>query len=373
MANNRVKDIVIKLLGKAGITVNGNNPWDLQIHNENFYQRIIRDPALGAGESYMDGWWDCEAMDQMLDRLLRVDFSSLYKNNPRLVWSAFQSKLFNRQKANQAFKVGETHYDVGNDLYIAMLDKRLVYTCGYWRKAGDLDQAQEAKLDLVCKKIGLKPEMSVLELGCGFGSFARFAAEKYGVSVTGYTVSKQQAKLGKQLCRDLPVEIRLDDYRNANGKYDRVISIGIMEHVGYKNYRSYMELVSKTLKEDGIAFFHTIGSNYSKTSANAWTDKYIFPNGMIPSITQLGKAMENLFVMEDWHNFGEDYDKTLMAWFHNFKNAWPELKDDYDERFYRMWTFYLLSSAASFRCRDLQLWQVVMTKTGRPQPDCRIS
>jgi cyclopropane-fatty-acyl-phospholipid synthase len=373
MTAGKVKDVVVELLGKAGVTVNGKNPWDLQVFNEKFYQRIISQTVLGVGESYMDGWWDCEAMDQMLDRMLRIDYALTYKKNWRLVWLALQSKWFNHQKVSNAFKVGETHYDVGNVLYSAMLDKRLVYTSGYWRRAKNLDQAQEHKLELICKKINLKPGMTVLELGCGFGSFAKFAAENYGVKVTGYTVSRQQVKLGRELCRKLPVEIHLEDYRKAKGKYDRVISIGIMEHVGHKNYRTYMELVHKTLKDDGIAFFHTIGSNFSKTSANAWTNKYIFPNGMIPSIKQLGKAMEGLFVMEDWHNFGEDYDKTLMAWFDNFKNAWPELKKDYDDRFYRMWRFYLLSSAASFRARDLQLWQVVMTKIGKSQPNCRIT
>jgi cyclopropane-fatty-acyl-phospholipid synthase len=261
------------------------------------------------------------------------------------------------------------YYDLGNELYCAMLDKRLNYTCAYWRDAKNLDEAQEAKLDLVCRKIGLEEGMTVLELGCGWGSFAKFAAEKYGARVTGVTVSKEQVALGMDLCKGLPVELRLQDYRLVQGQYDRVISIGIMEHVGYKNYRTYMETVNRTLKPDGIAFFHTIGANQSETNGDAWSNKYIFPNGMLPSIAQLSKAMEGLFLMEDWHNFGPYYDLTLLAWHDNFEQAWLGLKRHYDERFHRMWRYYLLSSAGGFRSRLQQLWQVVMTRYGSPQPE----
>jgi cyclopropane-fatty-acyl-phospholipid synthase len=254
-----------------------------------------------------------------------------------------------------------------------MLGETMAYTSAYWRDAETLDEAQKAKLDLICRKLDLQPGMTVLELGCGFGSFALYAAKNYGVSVRGVTVSKEQVKWARQHCNGLSVEIELEDYRNVTGTYDRVISIGILEHVGYKNYRSYMETVHRTLKDDGIAFIHTIGGNKSASAADAWTSKYIFPNGMIPSIAQIGEAMESLFVMEDWHNFGPYYDKTLMAWHENFQRAWPQLRDKYGERFYRMWRFYLLGCAGSFRSRLLQLWQIVITKQGREQPYCRLS
>ena len=371
MAENQAKKIIADLLTEAGIAIDGKNPWDIQVKNEKLYERVLSEGILGAGESYMDGWWDADALDQFIDRIIRVDFETFLKTNWKVAWHTIRSRVFNRQKSSRAFKVGEEHYDVGNDLYKAMLDKRLNYTCGYWENATNLDDAQEAKLDLVCKKICLEPGMKVLEFGCGFGSFAKFAAEKYGAEVTGVTVSKEQVKLGMEMCKGLPVDLRLDDYRNISGKFDRVISIGIMEHVGYKNYRTYMERVDANLKEDGIGFIHTIGANKSLTKTNAWTDKYIFPNGMLPSVSQLGKAMEGLFVMEDWHNFGEHYDKTLMAWNENFEKAWPVLKKQYSERFRRMWHFYLMTSAGSFRSREIQLWQIVMTKNRRPQPKCR--
>ncbi|MCC6147291.1 MAG: cyclopropane fatty acyl phospholipid synthase [Anaerolineaceae bacterium] len=365
--------ILSEMLETATIQVNGGNPWDIQVHNERFYDRTLQDSSLGLGEAYMDGWWDCEAIDQFIDRVLRAHLDEKVKNNTRLLWHVLRAKLFNRQSSGKAFEVGIRHYDLGNDLYRAMLDKRLNYTCAYWKTARNLDEAQEAKLELVCKKIGAKPGMQILELGCGWGSFAKYAAEKHGVSVLGLTVSKEQVALGMELCKGLPVELRLQDYREVQGKYDAVISIGVMEHVGYKNYRTYMEVVDRCLKEGGIGFVHTIGGNQSGTTGEPWTDKYIFPNGMLPSIAQLGAAMEGLFVMEDWQNFGPYYDNTLMAWHANFEQAWPDLKEKYGERFYRMWRYYLLSSAGAFRSRGQQLWQIVFTRPGTPQPDCRFS
>ena len=369
----KAKKVVTDLFSGAGISVNGKKPWDIQVHNDRFYQRVLSEVELGFGESYMDGWWDCEAMDELANKIFKGKLDKKIRGNWKLSLFALNTKLFNRQKRSRASQVGEQHYDLGNDLFRAMLDTRLNYTCAYWKNAKNLDEAQEAKLDMVCKKINLKQGMTVLDLGCGWGSFAKYAAEKYGANVVAVNISKEQVQLARELCKGLPVEIRLQDYREVEGKYDAVISIGIFEHVGYKNYRTYMEVVNRCLKDDGLAFIHTIGNNISTTHANKWTDKYTFPNGMLPSISQIAKAAEGLFVIEDWHNFGPDYGKTLMAWYQNFNSAWPELKDKYGDRFYRMWRFYLLSSIGSFQSRSQQLWQIVMTKPGREQPDCRIN
>jgi cyclopropane-fatty-acyl-phospholipid synthase len=373
MAKDGAQAIIAELLAQAGISINGDNVWDIRVHNNNLFSNLLSGGVRALGESYMDGWWDCEALDQFIDRILRAGLEHQARNKLHLAFHILKSRLFNLQKAGRAFQVGEKHYDIGNDLYVAMLDKRMLYTCGYWATAGNLDAAQEAKLDLVCRKINLEPGMRVLDLGCGYGSFAKYAAEKYGARVTGVNVSREQVALGTELCRGLPVELKLQDYRAVEGLYDRVISIGIMEHVGYKNYRTYMQKANQCLKDDGIAFIHTIGNNKSATTSNPWITKYIFPNGMLPSIAQIASAMEGLFVMEDWHNFGQHYDKTLMAWYANFEAAWPELSDKYGERFYRMFRFYLLSCAGAFRARNIQLWQIVMTKPGRDCPDCRIS
>jgi len=365
--------IMQDLLLMADIELDGNDPWDIQIKDERFFDRVLQDSSLGLGESYMDGWWECFAIDEFINRVLRARLDQKVRNNTRFFFQVARAKLFNRQSEGKAFEVGIRHYDLGNELYQSMLDKRLTYSCGYWKDAKDLDKAQEAKLDLVCKKIGLKPGMRILDIGCGWGSFAKYAAEHYDVSVVGVTVSKEQLLLANELCKGLPVELRLQDYREVQGKFDAVISIGSMEHIGTKNYKSYMQVVDRCLKEDGIALIHTIGSNKSITTGEPWTDKYIFPNGVLPSISQLGAAMEGTFVMEDWHNFGPYYDNTLLAWYHNFEKAWPKLKDTYGSRFYRMWKYYLLSSAGGFRARSQQLWQMVFTRFGTTQPICRFS
>ena len=362
-----------QLLETAGIEVNGSRPFDIQVHNAKFYSRLVKKTSLGLGESYMDGWWDCEQIDEFISKALRADLQKKVSGDWKMALHLLRAKIFNLQKLSRAYKVGEYHYDIGNELYEAMLDKRMNYTCAYWKNATNLDEAQAAKLELVCRKTGLQPGMTVLDIGCGFGAFAAYAAEKYGVKVTGVTVSKKQVEWARAHYADLPIDIRLQDYRRVTGQFDRVISIGVMEHVGYKNYRTYMEVVRRTLKTDGLAFFHTIGGNVSTSTIDPWTTKYIFPNGMLPSMAQLCKAMEGLFIVEDWHNLGPDYDPTLMAWNANFEAAWPELKKNYNERFYRMWRYYLLSSAGGFRARNDQLWQVVMNIPGRPQPECRKS
>lgn len=365
--------VLRELLSSAAIEINGNNPWDLQVHDERFFDRVLRDASLGLGESYMDGWWDCGEIDEFINRALQARLDEKVRNETRYIFQALRARLLNRQSVNKAFEVGIKHYDLGNDLFRAMLDKRLNYACAYWKNAKNLDQAQEAKLDLICRKIGARPGMRILEIGCGWGSFAKYAAEKYGAFIEGVTVSKEQLALAVELCKGLPVELRLQDYREVEGQFDAVISIGMLEHVGYKNYHTYMQVVNRCLKEDGIGLIHTIGNNKSINTAEPFTDKYIFPNGMLPSIAQLGAAVEGLFVIEDLHNIGPHYDPTLMAWHANFENAWPNLKEKYGDRFYRMWRYYLLTSAGGFRSRNQQLWQIVFTRIGARQPDCRFS
>jgi cyclopropane-fatty-acyl-phospholipid synthase len=371
--SSKSETIMRDLLASAGVGTDGAQPWDMRVHDRRAYKRMLREGIMGFGESYMDGWWDCERLDECIAKLIRGNLEDEVKKDWRIALHVAAARLLNLQSTKRAFQIGERHYDVGNDLFKAMLDERMVYSCGYWKNAKTLDQAQEAKLDLVCRKVGLEPGMKVLDIGCGWGSFGKYAAERYGAEVTGVTVSKQQVALGTEMCKGLPVEFRLQDYREVSGHYDAVVSIGMIEHVGYRNYRDYMETMHRCLRDGGIGFIHVIGSNNCVTIGNSWHHKYIFPNSMNPSIGQLGRAMNHLFVMEDWHNFGPDYDPTAMAWYGNFADAWPDLRDDYDEQFYRMWKFYLLSGAGAFRARRQQLWQIVLSKKGRDQPDCRVS
>lgn len=355
------ESIIKSLLQKAGIEVNGTRPFDPIIHNPHTYKRVLTEGSLGLGEAYMDGWWDCQQIDELIARITRTN---LDKSTGRLrdVFGKLKARLMNLQSVHRAKIVGEQHYDVGNDLYKAMLDPTMTYSCGYWKNAKTLEQAQLAKLDLCCKKLALKKGMRILDIGCGWGSFAIHAAKTYGVEVVGLTVSKEQAALAREKSKGLPITITMKDYRSVEGTFDRVVSIGMFEHVGYKNYGRFMNVVKNALKKDGLALLHTMGTNITTTHNDPFYDKYIFPNGMVPSIQQIGTAMEGKLVMEDWHNFGLDYDKTLMAWHANFIKAWPELKKQYNERFKRMWEYYLLSFAGAFRSKRLQLWQIVMSE-----------
>lgn len=362
------KEKARELLAKAGIQINGAHPWDIQVHDERLYDRVFSSGTMGVGESYMDGWWDVEDFPTFFQKVLDARLDGSLRRISTL-WYYARAWLLNMQNKDRAFEVGEKHYDAGNDLYERMLDKRMVYTCGYWSSsppARNLDEAQEAKLDLVCKKLGFKHGQTVLDIGCGWGSFAKFAAERYGVTVTGITVSKEQAALARERCKGLPVDIKFEDYRDTTGQFDHVVSLGMFEHVGPKNYRTYMKKVYSLLKDDGLFLLHTIGTTKSVVATDPWINKYIFPNGVLPSVAHIGKAIDDLLILEDWHSFGPDYEKTLLVWCANFEKGWPEIKDKYNERFYRMWRFWLHSSAATFRARHNQLWQIVLSKKGVP-------
>ena len=371
MSSESIKKTFEEIFALADIKVNGSRPHDLQVHNPKFYARVLSGGSLAFGESYMDGWWDCKDLTQLFTNIFQANLDKKVKGLKYAVWNVLKAKVLNLQSKNRSRVVGKKHYDVGNDLHKVMLDKRLVYSCGYWDKASTLDKAQEAKLELCCKKLKLKPGMKVLDIGCGWGSFAKFAAEKYKVSVVGITISKEQAELGQELCKGLPVEIRLQDYRDVEEKFDRIISIGMFEHVGVKNYREYMKVVRRCLKEDGLSLLHTIGRDTSTSFSDPWSCKYIFPNSMLPSAKQIATAAEGLFTLEDWHNFGSpSYEKTLIEWQKNFIKHWPKLqnKDKYNERFYRMWIYYLCSAAGGYRSRSLQLWQVVFSPKESSKP-----
>lgn len=363
--HERCKVRLEKLLASADVKINGSRPWDITVNDERVYARVLGGGSLAAGEAYMEGWWDCEALDEFFARVLKIDLGSKVEGW-RDRFSIVANYLINRQAGKRSYVVGQKHYDIGNDLYERMLDKLMIYSCGYWRNANNLDDAQEAKVDLVCRKLGLKPGMRVLDIGCGWGGAAKYAAENYGVDMVGVTISHEQANLAQDMCAGLPVEIRLQDYHELNEKFDRIFSIGMFEHVGFKNYRRFFQVARRCLKDNGLFLLHTIGYPITTPKLDPWIAKYIFPNSMLPSMKQIAKNVEGLFVVEDWHNFRADYEKTLLAWYRNFNSRWVEFSNQYDERFRRMWNFYLMASAGGFRCGRNQLWQIVLSKDGWP-------
>lgn len=366
-----------ELLSPADIQINGTREWDIRLHDEAALDRILVDGSLGLGETYMEGLWDCDRIDELVHRITQHNLEDKLGVKAKLLLGAHLGKkkvvnFFNRQSVERCNKDVPFHYDLGNDLFENMLDERMTYTCAYWKESFDLDSAQTAKLDLICRKLGLKPGMKVLDIGCGWGSFMNYAAEHYGVVCHGLTLSKEQTALGMEIARrkNLPVSFILQDYRQyvPAVTYDRVVSIGMIEHVGPENYKDYFTCANRFLKDDGLFLLHTIGSPESKTETDPWINKYIFPNGVIPSISQLGNAMEHMFNIEDLHNIGPDYDKTLMAWCRNFEKNWDNIAEKYGDRFYRMWRYYLLSCAGAFRSRSLSVWQLALTKEGTSLP-----
>lgn len=357
--------VLVDLLEQADVRFNGDRPWDIQVYDKEMYKRVLTQGSLGFGEAYMEGQWGCGSLDELFSRLMAFDIDEQIAGwfRFRMMIELFRQYLFNLQSVHRAFQVGRRHYDIGNDVFMAMLDSSMCYSCGYWKSADDLEQAQRDKLDLICRKLNLRPGERLLEIGCGWGALMQYAAENYGVSVVGVTVSRSQQQLAREHCKHLPVTVELMDYRELGGCYDKVVSVGMFEHVGHKNYRTYFDTVNRLLADDGLFLLHTIGQQKTVKTLDPWIDRYIFPNGKIPSAREITQAVEPIFLIQDWHNFGPDYDRTLMAWWRNFDQAWPSLKSHYDERFYRMWKYYLHACTGFFRSRQGQLWQLVLSKS----------
>ncbi len=368
MLNRYANRQLSRLLGDAGIAVNGDEPWDMQVNDPRCGRAVMLEGSLGMGDAYLRGWWDCERLDEFFYRLLGYFVRQGSIPSRRLSAARLAAFLwFNLQRRSRSFAIGERHYDIGNDLFARMLDSRMNYSCGYWKDAEDLEQAQEAKLRLCCDKLQLAEGMRVLDIGCGWGGAMRYMAERHGVQVTGVTVSAEQLAVAEQRCAGLDCKVLLQDYRDLSGQFDRIYSIGMFEHVGHRNYRGYMQKARSLLADDGLFLLHTICGNRAVNMPDLWIERHIFPNGMLPSLQQIAAAAEGVFVMEDWHNFGPDYARTLMAWQRNCESAWDALGDRYDARFRRMWRYYLQLCAGAFGCRGLQLWQVVLSPAGTPR------
>jgi cyclopropane-fatty-acyl-phospholipid synthase len=368
-AMNRYESLVGNLLQQAGITLGGPAPHDLHVHDSRFFERVVAEGSLGLGESYMDGWWSCGQLDEFFCRLLQSRVESKVRLPWREVLAAGVARVLNRQSSRRASQVATVHYDLGAEFFEAIMDPRMVYSCGYWKNAHTLADAQEAKLDLTCRKLQLASTDRVLDIGSGWGSFVSFAAERYRCDTVGVTISVPQADYSRRRCAGLPVTIVRADYREISrrrhGPFGKVVSIGMFEHVGPKNYRTFMRVVDDVLTRDGLFLLHTIGDNTSRLRCDPWLDKYIFPNGVAPSVRQIAKAIDGLFVMEDWHNFGPDYHTTLMAWCENLRKNFPAVSLDLSvarDRFFRMWEYFFTSFASAFKTRQLQLWQIVMSK-----------
>lgn len=357
------KEKIGALLKEAGIEINGTKPFDIVVHDDRAYAAALQGGTLALGEAFMNGYWDCA---DLAEAIARLHSAHVYEKLVRFDMLPIIAKgiFMNLQSKARAFMVGEEHYDLGNDLYEAMLDRRMAYTCAVWNGADTLEAAQEQKIDMLCKKLGLKQGDRVLDIGCGWGSFMKFAAERYGVSCVGLSVSKEQTAWGRKSCEGLPIEFVITDYRDYHDpqQFDHIVSVEMIEAVGPKNFSTFFEKVHELLKQNGRFALQAIGDLAAKPVPSTWMDKYIFPNGVLPSLPQLERASRGLFRFEHLENIGPDYDRTLMEWWRRFDAAYGRLRaknPKYDARFYRMWKFYLQSCAGLARSRVMQDWQIV--------------
>ncbi|OXA37401.1 cyclopropane-fatty-acyl-phospholipid synthase [Folsomia candida] len=356
-----VKWYVDRELGILGHNAEGKGPLGIRVHDEKeFYLRVFVRRHTGLFEAHMDKVCTINDVKAMV-------ISGLQSTKTLAFMHPLSTILdrFNLQSRSKVWQVGAEHYDLGNDLFETILCKNLLYTCAYWRNSSDLESAQIAKMDLVARKLKLKPGMKVLDIGFGYGALDYHLAKHYGVSVVAISISKGQIQHATKLCDGLPVEFRICDYRDLNEKFDRIAVIGMIEHVGHKNYREFFKVCNRCLTDDGLMLLHTIVNNDRNILGfDYWCHKYIFPNGCIPYYLQVCKAIEDVFLIEDWQNFGYDYYKTLAAWEVKFEENWDKLAPKYGERFHRMWHIYLNCAQAFFQTRSYQLWQIVLSKRG---------
>ena len=359
-----------KILQKAGIEVNGNNPWDIQVKDKSGYIDTALFGTLGFGDAYINKKWEVEKMDVFFEKILKSK-----SNNIGIFFEKIQRLrdwVINTQAGKKAFEVGEKHYDLGNEMYGHMLGESMGYSAGFYLKENNsLEEAQYEKFDRICRKLKLEPGMNVLEIGAGWGTFAKHAAKNYGVSVVGLTVSEEQKKFAEKRCEGLDVKFLLLDYQKIgsgyNNYFDRVVSIEMIEAVGKKNFNTYFEIISRTLKDNGLCAIQAImGSGEHDT----FISTRIFPNGILPSLLDISKNIEGKLKIKEVESFGSDYDKTLMSWDKNFRDNWDKIKNIkskegkylYDEKFYRMWRYYLMCCAGSFRAKHIDVWQIVFYK-----------
>lgn len=351
------------LLARAGVAVGGARPWDIRVRHPGFFARVRAGGSLAAGEAYADGWWESDRLDEFFHRVFKAGLPERLAPAP---WSGARRLL--ARLLGRAPRGPEAH--PGGEVFRAMLGPTMSFSSGYWRDARGLDEAAEAAMELACRKLELRPGMSVLDLGCGWGAFARHAARTRGVSVVGVDIACERVNAGRELCKGLPVALRVQDHAEVRGRFDRVVSLGLAEEVGPAGCGGLMAAAARCLKPDGVALIQAAARNAPASRRDPWLERCGFAGGAAPSLSRLVQAMEGRFVVEDVHNLGPHYDRTLMAWHENLERRWHRCRGD--ERLYRTLKFSLLASAGAFRARRSQLFQILMSRPGRVQPRCRL-
>jgi len=367
-AGRRTETLITAGLTRAGVTVNGPNPWDIRVLDNRLFRRVVGTRELGFGDSYVEGWWECDRIDELVTRILRTGIKRILPPGISGLTLAARSVITNTQGSERAGDNATAHYGQHDALLRLILGEPLVYSCADWRDATDLADAQHAKIDRLASKLQLRPGMRVLDIGCGWGATADYLSTRHGVIVVGITPVAAQATHAARHHRHSDVSFVTTDFSNFTSPkpFDRIYSVGMVEHVGPKNLKPFFRHCQDLLVDDGIMFHQTIGRRTPRASTDAWIDRRIFPGGAIPSVQQLSRAWSAGWVLEDFENLGPDYDRTLMAWLGLLEGKKDQVLDQFGEEMYRTFRFYFQYCAGAFRARELQLWQLVLTKHPAP-------
>jgi len=357
------------------------NPIKLKILDKSFHYKLLLFPDLYLGEAYANG-------SVVIENGTLTEFLDIALKNVGRSDTNIQSKLINKLRGTYRFFTNFNfikksqlnvahHYDISEDLYELFLDSKKQYSCAYFKNENDdLETAQTNKIDHIIKKLNLKPNQRVLDIGSGWGSLAIEIAKQSQCEVVGITLSKNQFEYSKKKIKELnlenQIEFRLMDYRQLNEKFDRVVSVGMLEHVGRKFYNNYFDQVSNVLHDEGVALIHTIGSSNPPRDPQPWITKYIFPGGYTPSLSETVKPIEKSgLIISDIEVLRMHYSYTLRHWKERFLGKKDEVLKMFDEKFFRMWEFYLSSCEMSFKWGDQVVFQFQLTKKNTSTPIIR--
>jgi len=346
----------------AGVRCNGSRLFDPQILDDRFYTACATRGTLGFGESYVANWWACDDLEELAYRLTVSRINQVGRFAPLLAMSYLVSLLRNNQTLERSRRVADRHYNIGNDLFFSFLGRYRNYSCALFEGTESLDAAQKAKMERICELLELSERDHLLDVGGGWGHLARHAALQHGCTVTSINIADEQITYAREMCAGLPVDVRKCDYRQLTGRYTKAAVVAMFTHVGSKNHRTFFECIHRCLPEGSRLVMETVGSSHSNVTLEPWTERHIFPGGVVPSLRQIDHAASGLFVRGYTREFGSHYVLTLRAWYDNLMAAWPELSTRYSESTLRTFEYFFLTVAGTFRAGRLKHWHLVMSK-----------
>ncbi len=355
--------LVERALRRADVRIDGDRPHDIRVLDPRFYGDVLRRGSLGFGECYVRRWWDADDVEELAFRLIRSGVYSLSSAVPGLPRD-LRDMFANQQTRRLATRVADEHYSMGNDVFFAFLGGVRNYSCGIFDGDADLDAAQTRKLAKISSLLDLRPGERLLDVGGGWGELSRHAAAAHGCEVTHVNLSDEQIRHASALCTDLSVRVEKRDWRDVEGRFDKIAVIAMLTHVGPKNYRRFMQRMHDRLEPGGLMLIETVGTRHAAVRCEAWLDKYIFPGGVVPTRRQILGAADGLFDETRFESSGEHYVQTLRCWQENFERNWTDLSSRYDEERRRIFNYFFQSIGGAFRAGYVDHWHILLRRTG---------